>query len=84
MVIVAVSRLLNSTYIDVVGLADGPQDSSFSIRLHSSLAELEDADDDGHQSQDRGDDAEDDCAGRVGVLFGVGGGRGEVCGRVHG
>lgn len=53
--------------------------SNISIRLRTRLAKLKDADDDGHESQDRGDDAEDDGAGRVGVRLSDSRG----CGRAH-
>jgi hypothetical protein len=55
--------------------------SSIRIRLRSGRAELKVADDDCHQSQYGGDDAEDDGPCRVGVGFGQGRGHGGVHGR---
>jgi hypothetical protein len=59
------------------------QMSSVRVRLWSSLAKLEVPDDDCHQGQNGGDDAEDNCSGRVGVGLGQCRGHGRVRGRVR-
>jgi len=52
------------------------------VRLRTSLAELKNADNDGQESQDRGNDAEDDGAGRDGVRLDICRGRDEAHGGV--
>jgi hypothetical protein len=55
--------------------------SNIRVHLQSGLAELEVADDDCHQGQYGGNDAEDDGASGVEVGFGQGRGHGGVQGR---